>query len=254
MSYATTDDIQQDLRTMKSYRGFFAHQSVGNNILDGLAGIMRRNGENVLPILELGDSTPPEGGFLVHTPIGRNEEPVSKCEDFRRIIDQELAGKIDYALLKFCYIDINAESNVADLFAAYRTVMDDLKTRHPHIAFIHVTAPLRDEAKGFEVWAREMLGRPNRSKLANIKRNDFNRLLRETYANDPIFDLAASQSTYPDGSRESFSRDGRTYYSLIGNYTSDGRHLNETGREFVAADFVRSIGGALSQKAEAASL
>ncbi len=44
--------------------------------------------------------------MLLHTAIGRNEDPGSKCEDFRRVLDQ-LQGRLDVALFKFCYIDFN---------------------------------------------------------------------------------------------------------------------------------------------------
>jgi len=60
-------------------------------------------------------------------------------------------------------------------------------------------------------------------------RGEFNRLLRERYAEDPIFDLAAVTSTYPDGRRETFTLDGKTYESLVPAYTDDGGHLNAVG-------------------------
>jgi hypothetical protein len=99
--------------------------------------------------------------------------------------------------------------------------------------------------RGFGVWAREMLGRRNRTKLANLSRNEFNRRLKEKYAADPIFDLAAAMSTYPDGRRESFKVDGVTFVSLVPIYTDDGGHLNAVGRTYVAAEFVSSIAAAV---------
>ncbi|MBI5462555.1 MAG: hypothetical protein HY941_10255, partial [Gammaproteobacteria bacterium] len=156
--------------------------------------------------------------------------------------------KIDYALLKFCYIDINENSDVDALFDYYRTTLDALKARHPDITFIHVTSPLRHVEGGLGVWAREALGKPNRSKLANVKRQTFNERVLATYAGDPIFDLAASESTCPDGRRASFTHNGKTYYSLIDAYTDDGGHLNTVGRKKVAADFLRSLGDAIRSK------
>ncbi|MFN2308812.1 MAG: hypothetical protein ABR553_03595 [Gammaproteobacteria bacterium] len=249
-SFSMTDELKQDLATLQTARGYFGHQSVGGDIMDGLADILRDSG-TPLPVLERGTPALPPGGFLLHMPVGKNTEPTSKCDDFRRIIDQELAGKIDYALLKFCYIDILEDTDVDALFGYYRDVLDGLKARHPDITFIHVTTALRDTPGGFGVWIRETIGKPNRAKLANIKRHAFNQRLRSTYAEDPIFDLAASESTYPDGSREAFTQDGNTYYSLIGAYTHDGGHLNELGRQHVAADFIRSLAAALRARAPA---
>jgi hypothetical protein len=248
-----TPDLRAELEAVAGQRIYFGHQSVGGNIIDGLKDLQ---GGDAAPlrIAALGDlSLPAEGGILIHTAIGRNEEPVSKCEDFRRILSEELKGKVDVALLKFCYIDFNEETDVSGVFSVYRETLEGLKRENPDKIFIHVTAPLRHTASGPGVWVREMLGRPNRSKLANIQRNEFNRMLKETFAGDPIFDLAASQSTYPDGTRELFKKDGVIYYSLIAEYTDDGGHLNAVGRTRVAADFVHAIAAALQSRASGAA-
>ena len=86
-----------------------------------------------------------------------------------------------------------------------------------------------------------MLGRRNRTKLANVSRNEFNRRLAEKYSADPIYDLAGVMSTYPDGKRESFELGGATYYSLVPAYTDDGGHLDTVGRSYAAAAMVHSI-------------
>lgn len=239
-----TDMSQQftaDLATLKSARVFFGHQSVGENIINGLQELARQS-QQYLSILDLESYLAEhQSGCMVHTPIGQNLKPLTKCEDFERIIDQELSDKIDYALLKFCYIDINRESVVTELFAEYRKSMDGLIQRHPDITFIHTTAPLRHSPGGAGVWVREMLGRPNNSKLDNCKRNEFNRLLLDTYGDTRVVDIARAQSTYTNGRRESFRMDGEDYYALIGNYTSDGGHLNELGRRQVAQAFAQDL-------------
>lgn len=240
-AYTMNDTTRQDLALLQSARIFFAHQSVGGNIMDGVQDLLKESGMTLTILDHEVDPATLPSAFLMHTPIGKNSEPKTKCDDFKRIIDQQLAGRIDYALLKFCYIDIDENTDVDALFNYYRSVLDGLKTRHPDITFIHVTAAMRQVDRGFGVWIRELLGKPNRTKLANIKRCEFNERLRNTYADDPLFDLAASESTYPDGNREIFTYQGKTCYGLIGAYTLDGGHLNELGRKYVAADFVHSI-------------
>jgi len=42
---------------------------------------------------------------------------------------------------------------------------------------------------------------------------------------EPLFDLAAIESTAPDGTRASFMKDGKTYYQMVSDYTHDGGHL-----------------------------
>ena len=240
------DALKADFDRVSSARVYFGHQSVGGNIMNGLADLQGQLGKQVIRVGELGSlDVSGDHGVLLHTKVGKNEQPVSKCQDFQRILDQQLAGLVDVALFKFCYIDFNDTSDVDAIFETYSRTMDDLKQRHPDITFIHVTAPLRSVDRGPGVWAREMLGRPNRAKLANVSRNEFNRRLKERYPADPIYDLAAVMSTYPDGRRESFKMDGNTYDSLVPAYTDDGGHLNAVGRTHAAAEFVRSIANAL---------
>ncbi|MCU7876152.1 MAG: hypothetical protein KZQ84_04995 [Candidatus Thiodiazotropha sp. (ex Lucinoma borealis)] len=240
-SFIMPQNLAKDLETFASARVFFGHQSVGNNILDGLESIAQDVQDVDLSIMDFNSFSESAGGCLVHSRVGNNAEPLSKCVDFGRIIDQELSGKIDYAMLKFCYIDINRDSDVAKMFNDYQQTMDDLIGRHPEITFVHTTIPLRHSPGGPSIWLREVLGRPNNSKLDNIKRNQFNQLLYSTYGSSPIIDVAASESTYPGGERESFKMDGQTYYSLIGDYTNDGGHLNEIGSLQVASTFVREL-------------
>ena len=240
------DALKADLHRVSSARIYFGHQSVGGNIMDGLADLQGQLGQPVIRVGELGSlDVSADPGVLLHTKVGKNEQPISKCQDFQRILDQQLAGLVEVALFKFCYIDFNETSDVEAIFQTYSRTMDELKLRHPEITFIHVTAPLRSIDRGPGVWAREMLGRPNRAKMANISRNEFNRRLKERYPADPIYDLAAVMSTYPDGRRESFKMNGNTYDSLVPAYTDDGGHLNAVGRTHAAAEFVRSIANAL---------
>lgn len=251
--FRMTDTLQQDLATVSGARIYFGHQSVGGNVIQGLQDIQAGADRPKITLLEMGETTPElPAAFLLHSRVGENSKPDSKCDDFKRHVDA-LNGRIGYALLKFCYIDIDENSDVDTIFGYYRRTLDDLKARHPDITFVHVTAPLRHTAGGPGVWIREAMGRPNRSKLANIKRNEFNERLRSTYAGDPIFDIAASESTYTDGRRDSFVKDGKTYYSLIGAYTHDGGHLNETGRRHVAADMVHTLAGVIRAREAAAN-
>ena len=238
--------LEADFEIVSAGRAYFGHQSVGGNVMDGVADLQRQLDSPLIRIGTLDSLAIPEtGGILLHSRIGQNEKPVSKCEDFRQVLDRNLGGRVDVALFKFCYVDFDDSTDVRGIFDTYSRTMDDLKQRYPGVAFIHVTAPLRSEAGGPGVWVREMLGRPNRSKLANANRNEFNRLLQERYGEDVIFDLAGVMSTYPDGRRQSFRSDGRTYFSLVPAYTDDGGHLNEIGRSYAAAEFVQTIARAL---------
>ncbi len=234
------NDLMSDLETLSKARIFFGHQSVGNNILEGLETISDKLNVD-MRITDYESYQPDDKGCLLHTRVGKNREPVSKCLDFGRIIDQELKGEIDYALLKFCYVDFNKDSNVDKIFDDYKQTMDNLIANHPDITFVHTTVPLKQVSGGWKIWIKEMLGKPNLSKLDNVKRNEFNNLLKATYGNERLIDIAKSESTYPDGNREVFKVDGKEYNSLIDVYSSDGGHLNDMGKIQVASTFAQEL-------------
>jgi len=146
-------------------------------------------------------------------------------------------------------VDFNEDTDVEALFADYKKIMDDLVASYPNITFIHVTTPLRRIDSGPGVWIRDILGRENKSKIKNIQRNRFNQMIHATYGDQPIFDLAAAESTYPDGRRRTFKHGGdKVYYALIEDYTDDGGHLNEPGRRKVARDFIAGISDIIRSK------
>ena len=152
-----------------------------------------------------------------------------------------MANKINIAIFKFCYIDINETTDVRQLFEYYQATMSDLKGEFPFIKFIHTTVPLRTSPGGLGVKLRELLGRPNLSKILNRKRNEFNEMLISAYPNEAVFDIAGIESTYPDGNRRYFLINGKKYYCLIEDYTDDGGHLNAKGRNWLALQFLRVL-------------
>jgi hypothetical protein len=230
-----------DLDLVAGARVYFGHQSVGANIVLGLTDLQGQLDRSVVRVVELrGPAAPDRGGVFLHSAIGCNEQPGSKCEGFRRVLDQ-LHGRLDVALFKFCYVDFGAASDPDAVFDIYARTMDDLKRRHAEIMFVHVTVPLRTVEGGPGVWLREALGRRNRAKHANARRSEFNALLRSRYPGEPVFDLAAIEAARPDGGREAFRLAGRTYDALVPHYTDDGGHLNEAGRARAAAGLLRTL-------------
>ncbi len=228
-----------DLDRLLSRRVLFGHQSVGANILEGVVDLLREAGRD-WPIVDVGAGAG-TGGALLHARVGRNEQPLTKCADFVRLLDEGRAPGIEVALLKFCYIDVSPTTDVAGLFDRYRTTLDELSARHPPVTFVPVTVPLRHAEGGFGVWAREMLGRQNRAKAANLARQQFNQRLRQAWSGRPLFDLAAAEATNPAGQRETTPYDGGEVENLVAAYTDDGGHLNAAGRRVVAAAFLRTL-------------
>lgn len=230
------------LEKLSNSRIYFAHQSVGYNILDGLQDHLREDQRLKIKILETTDATQLRGGVLVHTRVGKNGDPVLKIHEFENMVEHGLGNNADFAILKFCYIDFDGTTDIEGLFARYRQTLEKLKTMYPATTFIHLTVPLCVRAKGAKIWARDILGYLSYGDAENVKRNLYNDKVRREYqGKEPLFDLAAAESTYPDGKREGFTKEGMRYYSLIPGYSSDEGHLNETGRKIVAARLIEYL-------------
>jgi hypothetical protein len=239
----TNDKISNNLEKISKLHIYFGHQSVGRNIMNGLADLKNENQVKDLNIINLNDSSEVENipeYYFAHSRIGSNEEPVSKCDSFADILFK-YADKLDIALMKFCYVDINENTDVNQMFDYYKSSIDSIQKKCPGLKIVHVTAPLMANSGGWKIKIKRLINYEDYTDPANIKRNEFNELIKKNYKNEPIFDLAAVESTYPDGSRENFTKNGHEYYSLIHDYTYDGGHLNETGRKYAAAELIRVL-------------
>lgn len=225
-------------KSLSGKKLYFGHQSVGYNIIQGLTDLVVKYPQINLTIVESRDQGVFNKPLFAHSTIGENGSPRSKVDDFASLIEQGIGGKTDIAFFKFCYVDITQHSDIETIFSYYKNAMARLKKQYPKMIFVHVTVPLttnlgiKDSVKNV---IKKMLGRPVRSPRDNIKRNQFNEMLLRHYGSqEPIFDLAKIESTRLDGTRETFTEDGSSYYSLVPQYTDDGGHLNKRGQKIVA--------------------
>jgi hypothetical protein len=227
----------EDWTRLASMRIAFGHQSVGMDMLTGVADLAKE-----VPALKLNvvlSPTPVASPAFVHFAAGKNEEPLTKVDHFVKFIDEAGAAPPDIAMLKFCYIDANPQTDMKAVFDRYRTAIADLEARHPKTTFVHLTMPLRVIQTGWKVTVKNLLGRAIGGYADNAKRQQYNEMLRAEYGGKrPLFDLAAIESTRGDGSRVTFTHDGRMAFALAPEYTYDGGHLNEAGRRYVAAKFL----------------
>jgi len=146
------------------------------------------------------------------------------------------------ALYKYCYIDIGLDTDVQQLFENYRRELADVKARYPSLIIVPVTVPLMADDASVKTWVKTMIGRPT-SRDVNLKRNQFNVLLRDYYSSEPIFDLARVESTNPDGSQSYVMSRGRKIYTLAPGLTTDGGHLNQAGRRAAAQQLLQVLAG-----------
>jgi hypothetical protein len=236
MIYTTISDVPASVwKKVGEKRIFFGHQSVGQNIMEGVGDVLRDNPHIGVDICENRGERALDKPCFAHSEVGSNGNPASKMEAFSNLMEKDLGRSANIAFFKFCYIDFSPTTDVERLFLIYKQTMKDMQRKHTSTAFIHVTVPLVVLQKGPKAWIKSVLGKPISGYDDNIKRCQFNDLMRKEFEGKaPLFDLATIESTYSDGKRASFERDGHTYYHLIDDYTYDDGHLNKKGRRIAA--------------------
>ena len=230
--HAADAHLHASLQRVAHERVFFGHQSVGAQILQGVKELSAKEG---VPV------------FIKDKFVPENGDPVRKLESFKAFVGT--GSKYDVALVKFCYVDIKADTDAAALFDQYRRAINELRASNPRTVFVHATLPLTTVQTGPKAWVKRIIGRSPYGTVENVKREEYNRLLRATYAGrEPIFDLARIESTAPDGTLITVTWNGITAPALSPEYTSDGGHLNARGRLLAAREFLTALAQASSQK------
>lgn len=134
---------------------------------------------------------------------------------------------------------MTGETDVERLFAEYKNSAEEIRKKYPDMEIIHFTVPLTQRQTGWKASIKKIIGKEIGGVPDNMRRTNYNEILVKEYlGKDPILDIAKIESTFPDGTRCSFDKDGKTYYSLVPEYTGDGGHLNEIGRRKVAEQFL----------------
>ncbi|MCL2059136.1 MAG: copper amine oxidase N-terminal domain-containing protein [Oscillospiraceae bacterium] len=208
--WVKTTYTSDDLAMLKTRSVFFAHNSVGQNIIDSLKAL-----ETGLPV-----ASGSQGGAkgITENTLGYNGDPAGKLNAFAASMDNG-GHKAQIAMFKFCYADFQANTDVGQLFSDYVAKMDALAAKHPGVIYVHITVPLYHYNASWN----------------NSVQHAFNEKLREKYGG-LVFDLAAMEATDAAG-RASFSRDGVTP-ALSEEWTSDGSHLNDAGGNRLASALI----------------
>ncbi len=228
---ALADVTPAEWAALSERRLFFGHQSVGGNVLDGVADVLADHPGIRLRVVQ--GKVPEPGGGFYHALVGRNVHPDEKTAEFVQLVDAGMAAG-GVAMLKYCYVDINEGADPRVIFARYRDRIAELKARHPDVLFVHFTMPLwEDEGFWLYHWGRARGFPMERDR--NVLRNEYNRLLLAEFGGrEPVFDIAALESRGPDGRVHAFRRKGRMVPTLAPEYTDDGGHLNAVGRRMIA--------------------
>jgi hypothetical protein len=228
-------ELRGELERIAQRRIFFGHQSVGANLLDGVRQLATM-ADVPIRVVE----SPTAGGVtqatLGHAFVAENGNPLQKLKSFEQAMGQQPTG-IDIALVKFCYVDITANTDAKALFARYSATIDALRAKNPGTTFVHVTAPLTSVRGDAKDYLKRLLGRGDPA--MNMRREEYNALLRKAYqGREPVFDLARIESTAPDGKAVTVEWMGNISPAMSTAYTDDGGHLNATGKILAARELI----------------
>ncbi len=235
-----TAEASRSLEIAIHLRVLFAHQSVGANILEGVRRLLDEKGGD-WPLADLDAGKPTHGAGIIQAWPGKNGDPKSKMDGFLTALDSLPGEPVQIALVKLCYVDFSADSDVLELFEYYKRTVAKAKAAHPNVLIAHATVPLWKREQGLAKRLKRLVGLQPGSDLLNAKREEYNRLLRAEFPSELVFDIARAESTRADGSRELYPIGGQSIPALVAEYTSDGGHLNKLGMQVVAAEFVRFL-------------
>jgi len=213
--------LPEQLQALATRTVFFAHASVGANVMAGVEALLDANAGLEPTVVGTRSAAAIHAGVWADAYlVADNGYPFQKLAEFRDAIEGGVGGVVEVAFLKFCFADFwdSAGVDATALFAAYQATLAQLRAAHPDVTFVHLTVPL---------WT---------ATDTNERRERFSDLVRQAYGGlEPVFDVALLESTRPDGTREV---DERGVPALVPAYTSDGGHLNEAGRDLVARALV----------------
>jgi hypothetical protein len=218
-------------------RIFFGHKSVGFNIISGLEDVMKRFPSVRLDIRETADPGDFGRPVFAHAQIGRNKFPQSKIDAFRKALEDGVGQNVDIAFFKFCFVDIDHQTDLAALVESYVQTLENLKSRFPSAEFVAFTVPLVSRPVGLVTRLKKLLGRMPYYDAEHVQRSLYNDTLRERYKGR-LFDLAAVESRIDATRRATLEKDGKEYEILNRAYTDDGGHLNAVGRQIVAIELL----------------
>lgn len=213
---------QEWLDAVRNLDTFFAHKSVGDNILDGMADLQSQNPTRyTIAIAVDGPDWYATHSGILHQSLGTNGLPETKIDGF----DDFIRGgyhAADTAMMKFCPGDTIPFGTMPayDIWIGYRDMMAALEQDYPDVVFVWWTMPLSIASDD----------------RGNDEKEIFNGQVRDycDVHGCVLFDIADIESHDPDGNPV-ISPAG--YEAMWAGYASDGAHLNEVGRQRVASAY-----------------
>ncbi len=242
LAMTSTPSLKDDLELLARSRVVFGHQSVGENLLAGLAALAKEEGV-ALRVVQGRDAALLGEPGLVHDAIGENEDPSRKVKDFGALVTT-LGPLAQVAAMKLCYVDFDQPRDPVLLLAEYQREVAALREKFPGLTVLHVTAPLTIVQTGLKAVLKDLLGKGRWGRKFNLARHAYNERLRAAVKGEPLFDLAEAQAGSGPG-RCVDVVDGKEIPCLRPELSDDGGHLNARGQREVARAFAAALASAL---------
>lgn len=227
---------------------YFAHQSVGSDIVGGLRAL---NDEFTLNLRivrswEHGTHALPA---VVHFLVGQNGDFASKNAALLRFLEARRWTDRPIVVLKYCYTDVCPGTDIEGLFEEYRDTVVTIAAEYQDVTVVHATLPLTSTfERAVTARAKLFLGRETLRDAA-IARHRYNSLLQAEFGGwQPIFDIARAEAERPDGSVAGFDQGGVHIQTLAPENTGDGCHLNRRGQRIVALAFLDVLAQVIEAK------
>ena len=100
------DSVSSDKwKALAGRKIFFAHKSVGYNIVEGITEIEKSEPRIGVRLLESKNPADFESPVLAHAENGKNGDPIGKLAAFRESMNSGIGDKVDVAVIKFCWAD-----------------------------------------------------------------------------------------------------------------------------------------------------
>jgi len=208
---------------------YFAHASVGMDMMGGIADLHGADGNNFAFQSAAAEKSPPattQPGLIYEHNRG-NPGWKAKCDQFESCVRNGWQfPRVNIAMNKMCFIDQGAS------YKYYIHSMTNLEAQFPQTVFVYMTIPLTTSSDG-----------------DNYLRNAFNERVRDWCVKNGrvLFDIADIEAHYSNLNPCTFSYRNKTCQKLCEPYTNDGGHLIGGGRQLVARGFY-ALAAALVEK------
>ena len=208
---------------------YFAHASVGANIMVGFATLHNAD-PSKYPLAQnaAGESPPAQttNGIIYEHDRG-NPGWSTKVKDFEAYVQNGWHyPNVDICINKFCWIDQDAK------LATYRDSMVALEADFPDTKFVYFTMPYSTGT--------------NTNAVLRAKFNSELRYWIEEQNNKLLFDLADIESHDPGGVQQTFTYQNKDYENMYPEYTFDEGHLNDEGERRAATGLYSLFGQIVS--------